>query len=62
MTPRSANPSHQAETEFTGEVQVFSGPARSPDDPSLEPRERKRKPTDAERRPATETGDTQENA
>jgi hypothetical protein len=60
MTPHSANPRHQPETEFTGEVQVFSGPALSPDDPSLEPRQRKGRPTDAERRPATENRDTQE--
>jgi len=45
MTPISINPLHQRETEFTGETQVFSGPALLPDDPSLEPRERKGRPT-----------------
>jgi hypothetical protein len=60
MTPSSTNPHHQAETEFTGELQVFSGPALSPDDPSLEPRQRKGRPTDAERRPTTENKDSSE--
>ena len=60
MTPSSANPHHQPETKFTGELQVFSGPALSPDDPRLEPRERKGRPADAENSPATEKMDTQE--
>jgi hypothetical protein len=60
MTPSSANPRHQSETEFSGELQVFSGPALSPDDPSLEPRERKGRPTNAENRSAAEKRDTQE--
>jgi hypothetical protein len=60
MTPNTTNSRHQPETEFTGEVQIFSGSALSPDDPSLEPRERKGRPTDVERRPASENSDTQE--
>ncbi len=52
MTPGSPNPRHQPETEFTGELQVFSGPALSPDDPTLEPRERKGRPNDAGTLPA----------
>ena len=60
MTPSSANPRHQSETEFSGELQVFSGPALSPDDPTLKPRERKGKPTRADNRPAAEPSDTQE--
>jgi hypothetical protein len=39
--PTTANPLHQPETEFRGEIQVFSGPALAPDDPKLEPRVRK---------------------
>jgi len=50
MNPKPTNPQHQAETEFTGELQEFSGPALSPDDPSLEPRVRAGRPTDT--RPA----------
>lgn len=39
-------PMHQPDTEFTGDLQVFTGFALSPDDPSLEPRERKGRPAD----------------
>jgi len=46
MNPNASNPLHQAETEFQGELQVFSGPALSPDDPGLEPRVRKGRPAD----------------
>jgi hypothetical protein len=46
MNPNAANPLHQPETEFDGELQVFSGPALTPDDPSLEPRVRKGRPAD----------------
>ena len=60
MTPGSANPHHQPETKFTGELQVFSGPALSPDDPSLEPRERNGRPADGGDRSAGEKKDTQE--
>jgi hypothetical protein len=60
MTPPSTNPRHQPETEFIGDIQVFSGPALSPDDPSLEPRERKGRPRDAETRSAAEKTDTPE--
>ena len=44
MNPDAINPLHQPETEFQGEVQVFSGPALAPDNPSLEPRVRRRRP------------------
>jgi hypothetical protein len=47
MNPNATNPLHQPETEFHGELQVFSGPALAPDDPSLEPRVRKGRPADA---------------
>jgi hypothetical protein len=47
MNPKPTNPHHQPETECTAEVQEFSGPALSPDDPSLEPRVRKGRPADA---------------
>jgi hypothetical protein len=60
MNQNSTNPPRQTETEFTGEIQIFSGPALSPDDPRLEPRERKGRPTDTERRPTTEIKDAQE--
>lgn len=46
MNPNATNPLHQAETEFHGELQVFSGPALSPDDSRLEPRVRKGRPAD----------------
>ncbi len=60
MTPNSTNPRHQPETEFIGELQVFAGPALRPDDPRLEPRQRKGRPADAETLPPTEKRDTQE--
>ena len=60
MTPNSVNPHHQSETEFTGEVQIFSGPALSPNDPQLEPRQRKGRPADSGIRPDAEKMDTQE--
>lgn len=44
MNPATTNPLHQPETEFHGEVLVFSAPALAPDDPSLEPRVRKGRP------------------
>jgi hypothetical protein len=46
MNPQTSNPLHQPETEFQGELQVFAGPAVSPDDPNLEPRVRKGRPAD----------------
>jgi hypothetical protein len=51
MNPESQRTMHQPETEFIGELQVFSGRVLSPDDPSLEPRERKGRPAD--RQPPT---------
>jgi len=44
MNPNPISPLHQPETEFLGELQVFSGPALAPDDPSLEPRVRTGRP------------------
>lgn len=46
MNPNATNPLHQPETEFQGELQVFSGPALAPDDPSLESRVRKGRPVE----------------
>jgi hypothetical protein len=56
MNPNPINPLHQPETEFQGELQVFSGPALAPDDPSLEPRVRKGRPAGL-----TEPTDTDKN-
>lgn len=44
MNTDSKQPPFQSETEYTGEVQVFSEPALAPDDPSLEPRDRTGRP------------------
>jgi hypothetical protein len=60
--PNSGHPLHQPETELESELQVFSGPALSPDDPSLEPRARIGRPgsqqkparTDQNERPSQE--------
>jgi hypothetical protein len=60
MTPSSTNPRHQPETEYNGEIQVFSGVALRPDDPRLEPRERKGRPADADSHSSTEKRHTQE--
>ena len=57
MNPNATNPLHQPETEFHGELQVFSGPALAPDDPSLEPRVRKRRSADTGNRSTAETKD-----
>ena len=46
MNPDLDRPVHQPDTEFTGEVQQFSGVALSPTDPSLEPRVRRGRPSD----------------
>jgi hypothetical protein len=56
MNSNATNPHHQPETEFTGELQEFTGPALSPDDPSLEPRVRKGRPGESK---AEETEDKQ---
>ncbi len=60
MNPNTANPLHQPETEFHGELQEFSGPALAPDDPSLEPRVRQGRPADLKKPPVTDPSDTQE--
>ena len=51
MSANSPRPMHQPETEFIGDLQEFVGTVVSPDDPSLEPRERKGRPADRKRDP-----------
>ena len=51
MTPNTPRPLHQPETEFVGELQEFTGTFLPPDDPSLEPRERKGRPADRKKDP-----------
>ena len=51
MNPKTPRPTHQPETEFIGELQEFSGTFLSPDDPNLEPRERKGRPADQKNDP-----------
>ena len=46
MSVSPGNPHHQAETEWSGELQEFSGPTLSPDDPALEPRARRGRPAE----------------
>jgi hypothetical protein len=58
MNPNPINPRHQPETEFQGELQVFSGPALAPDDPSLEPRVRKRRPAGPKKPSGTDKNET----
>jgi hypothetical protein len=58
VNPNATNPLHQNETEFQGECQVFSGPALSPDDPSLGPRVRQGRPADRKRPAATDQDET----
>jgi hypothetical protein len=58
MNPSTTNPLHQPETEFHGELQVFSGPALAPDDPTLEPRVRKGRPADLKKPSATDKNET----
>ncbi len=57
----NTNPHHQPETENHGELQEFSGPALSPDDPGLEPREHKGRPKNPLKLESTDkdTGDEQ---
>ncbi len=57
MNPSTTNPLHLPETEFQGEIQVFSGPALGPDDPKLEPRVRKGRPSDLKKPSAPDTND-----
>ncbi len=47
MNKEHSKPRHQTETKFIGELQEFSGPALSPDDPRLEPRVRRGRPGDS---------------
>ena len=60
------NPYHQAETEFDGVLVEFTSPALLPDDPSLEPRVRRRRPTRslerAEPTPADENSEPPQDA
>ena len=58
MNPNTTNPLHQPETEFQGELQVFSGPALAPDDPTLEPRVRKGRPADSKNPSGSDKKDT----
>ncbi|GEM_PF-7091412 len=58
MHSNAANPLHQPETEFHGELQEFSGPALAPDDPSLEPRVRQGRPADPKKASATDKNDS----
>src|SRR5262249_47416674 len=60
MKSDSPNPLHRPETEFHGELQEFSGPALSPDDPTLEPRLRKGRPSDQKQSPDSNTDDGQD--
>ena len=57
MNP-NANPRHQPETEFHGELQEFSGPALDPNDPSLEPRVRKGRPAGLMKPAPTDNNET----
>ena len=47
MAGKPTKPHHQAETEFTGERQEFSGTVLDPNDPNLEPRIRRGRPVDS---------------
>ncbi len=58
MNPNATNPLHQPETEFHGELQVFSGPALAPEDPSLEPRIRKGRPADLKKPSGADKNET----
>jgi hypothetical protein len=58
MNPQAGNPLHQPETEFQGELQMFSGQALSPDDPCLEPRVRKGRPSDQRKPPGTDRNES----
>jgi len=49
MGKNGKRPRHQPDTFFDGELQEFTSLALSPDDPSLEPRERRRRPADKQR-------------
>jgi hypothetical protein len=57
MDLERTNPRHQPETRFNGEIQVFEGPALSPNDPSIEPRIRKGRPNVPTRRSEADTTD-----
>ena len=59
MSTKAPKPKHQPETEFNGELQEFSGPVLSPDDPTLEPRIRRGRPAESEHGSEKEK-DTQE--
>jgi hypothetical protein len=57
MNSNVTNPLHQPETEFHGELQVFSGPALAPDDPSALPRVRKGRPADLKKPAGTDNNE-----
>ena len=54
-------PKRLPETEFDGEIFVFSGPLLSPDDPTLEPRVRKARPIDKRKPEDADKGDAPAN-
>lgn len=60
MNDHSKKPSHQPETEFTGELQEFTLQALPPDDPRLEPRIRKGRPADPRSDPRFDLPDNAE--
>lgn len=55
MNAQPNQPKQQQNTEWHGEVQRFSGPAVSPDDPSLEPRVRRGRPAATQRETVSES-------
>jgi hypothetical protein len=60
MNADSNKPTHQPETEFTGELQEFTVEALAPDDPRLEPRIRKGRPADRKTDPRFDQTDDAE--
>lgn len=60
MNADSTKPSHQPETEFTGELQEFTLQAVPADDSRLEPRIRKGRPADRKSDPRFDLPDDAE--
>jgi hypothetical protein len=60
MNADSNKPTHQPETEFTGELQEFTVEALATDDPRLEPRIRKGRPADRKTDPRFDQTDDAE--
>jgi hypothetical protein len=61
MASNAYDPRKLAETEFAGELQEFCGPALAPNDPQLEPRERRGRPASPFRVPESEEGNEPSN-